>query len=480
MSTLKRFFKDTLIYGLAAVLPKAINVFLVKLKTTIFNAENYSTDINFYVYAAYFNVLLTYGMETAFFRFFTKEKEKGKIISTTFISLVITTLLFLVITLLFSNTLSSLVGFANPLHFKLLIFTLVLDTLVVVPFAYLRVTNRPIKFTFLKVSNVIVSALLTVFFIWAVPSYKIVLPAFFIHLFGKAPQVVYIFLAGVIASLSTLLLLIPTLLKFKLIFDKIIFKKLLRYALPIMIAGIAYVTNENLDKILIKKMLGDTSNGIYAACYKLSVFMTLFVLAFRLGAEPFFFNQSDKKNAKETYAIILNWFTIFGGFILFIIVAYIHLFSKIILGKEEFYQALHIVPILLLANLFLGIYHNLAIWYKLTDKTKYGMYFSIIGALITVVLNLLLIQKYGYIVSAWITLGVYFTMTLLSYFYSRKHYAIPYNIKKVSFYIILPSVLAAISYLKFEKNYYISTTLLILFIIIVYFKEQKSIKNFIN
>ncbi len=480
MSTLKRFFKDTVIYGLAAVLPRTINILLVKLKTTVFTAEKFSTDINFYVYAAYFNVLLTYGMETAFFRFFTKEKEKGKIISTTFISLVVTTVLFLIVALFFSGSLSALLGFKNPLHFKILILTLVLDTLVVIPFAYLRVTNRPIKFTFYKVSNVVISALLIVFFLGIVPNYNIVLPNFLTTIFGDAPQVVYIFLAGVIASFATLLMLLPTIFKFKLSFDKVIFKKLLKYALPIMIAGAAYITNENLDKLLIQYFKGDTAMGIYAACYKLSVFMTLFVMAFRLGAEPFFFNHSEKENAKETYAIILNWFTIFGALILFVIVAYIHLFSKIILGKEEFYQALNIVPIVLLANLFLGIYHNLAIWYKLIDKTKYGMYFSLFGAIITVILNVVFIPIIGFMASAWATLIVYSLMTLLSYYYSRKHYVIPYNLKKVGFYLLLTVVFSTISFLKFKENYYISTLLLFLFIGIIYFNEKNTIKQIIN
>lgn len=480
MSTLKRFFKDTVIYGLAAVLPKAINVLLVKLKTNTFNAENYSTDINFYVYAAYFNVLLTYGMETAFFRFFTKEKEKGKIISTAFISLLVTTLLFLGIAFLFSKSISSLLGFENILHYKLLILTLVLDTIVVIPFAYLRVKNQPIKFTFFKVSNVLISAFLIVFFLWYVPKYQIKLPSFLIQTFGNAPKVIYIFIAGVIASLATILMLLPVIFKFKLHFDVSLLKKLLKYSLPIMFAGLAYMTNENLDKLLIEHYIDKSTMGIYAACYKLSVFMTLFVMAFRLGAEPFFFNHSDKDNAKETYATILNWFTIFGAFILIVVVVYIHLFSKIILGQKEFYQALSIVPIILLANLFLGIYHNLAIWYKLTDKTRYGMYFSVFGAIITIVLNVLLIKKFGYMVSAWITLLVYFTMMVLSYVYSRKHYAIPYNIKKIGFYVFTSSVFATISYIYYQENYYVSTLLLIVFMGIVYLNEKKSIKKILS
>ncbi len=480
MSTLKRFFKDTVIYGLAAVLPRALNIILVHLKTNTFEPDKYSEDTKYYIYAAYFNVLLTYGLETAFFRFFTKEKEKGKVISTSFISISITTLTFLFIALFFSDAISEFVGFSNPLFVKLLIITLVLDTLVVIPYAYLRVTNRPIKFTFFKVSNIIIYVGLAYFFLWFVPKYKLELPKIFISNLGKSPQVIYIFLAGVIASLFTFLTMLPIIFKFKFTFDKVIFKKLLVYGLPIMIGGLAFVTNENFDKILIEKINGKEQMGIYAACYKLGVFMTIFIMAFRLGAEPFFFKIAEDKDAKEKYATILNWFTIFGSLFMFIIVAYINIFT-VLIGKEAFLEALNIVPIILLANLFLGIYNNLSIWYKLTDKTKYGMYFSIIGAIITISLNIIFIPIYGYIAAAWTTLIVYFIMTVTSYIYGKKYYKIPYQVLKVGFYLLLSVVFSAISfYTDFRENYYISTLLLFLFIGIIYLKEKKTIKQITN
>jgi O-antigen/teichoic acid export membrane protein len=416
-------------------------------------------------------------METAFFRFFTKEKEKGKVISTTFISLIVTTLLFLIISLYFSTRVSAFFGFSNPLYFKLLILTLVLDTLVVIPYAYLRVTNRPVRFAFFKISNVVVFAILTLFFLWIVPKNNIHLPAIITNNFGEAPQVIYVFLAGVIASFMTFLFMLPITLKFKLSFDKHIFKKLLIYGLPIMIGGLAYATNENLDKLLLPNYLGDSQMGIYAACYKLGVFMTLFIMAFRLGAEPFFFNQADKKNAKESYAKILTWFTIIGAVFMFVIIAYMPLFAKIIIGKEEYLEALKIVPIILLANLILGIYNNLSVWYKLTDKTKFGMYFSITGAVITIALNIIFIPIFGYMASAWITLIAYLSMTLLSYFYGKKHYPVPYNIRKVSFYIIISIVLSMLSYSFFKGNYYVSSILFILFVGIIYLLEKRTIKS---
>lgn len=476
MSTLKRFFKDTIIYGIASVLPRVVTILLVKLKTRVFNSETFATDTTYYIYAAYLNVLLTYGMETAFFRFFTKEKDKGKIISTTFISLLATTFLFLVLSLTFSKSISLFLGFSNPLFFQLLIFTIFFDTIVVIPFAYLRVINKPIRFAFYKMSNVLVHAFFVVFFLWAVPEFNINLPSTLIAVFGEAPQIIYVFFSGVIASFSTFLLLFPIICKFKFVFDRLIFKKLLNYSIPIMFGGLAYAINENLDKLLQPMYIGKSEMGIYAACYKLGVFMTLFITAFRMGAEPFFFNQANKKNAKKTYATILTYFTIFGSIFMFVVVAYIHLFSKIVIGNPVYLQALHIVPIILLANLMLGIYHNLSVWYKLTDKTRYGMYISSFGALITIIINILFIPVFGYIASAWATLLAYTTMTLISYFIGKKHFPVPYQISKVVFYLSITIVLSYLSFYQFQENYIVSSILLLLFLGIIYFFEKKNIK----
>ncbi len=480
MSTLKRFFKDTIIYGVAAVLPRVVTILLLKLKTSVFKSDTFAVDVTYYIYAAYLNVFLTYGMETAFFRFFTKEKEKGKVISTSFISIFATTLLFLIITLYFSSSLSNLFGFSNPLFLKLLILTLFFDTLVVIPFAYLRVNNRSVSFTFLKIGNVLILAFFMLFFLWAIPKFNINLPKKLITVFGNPPQVIYVFLSGLIASFITFIVMIPILFKFKWKFDKVIFKKLLYYGFPIMVGGLAYATNENLDKLLLPKYIGKSEMGIYAACYKLGVFMTLFITAFRMGAEPFFFDNADKKNAKKTYATILTYFTILGALFMFFIVGYIQLFAKIIIGDKEYLEALAIVPIILLANLMLGIYHNLSIWYKLTDKTKYGMYISIIGSIITVILNILFIPKYGYMASAWATLFVYSSMTFISYLLGKKHYPVPYSFNKILFYLGLTSLLSFISFHLFQEKYYISTLFLVLFLGIIYRLEKNNLKKIIK
>lgn len=483
MSTLKSFFKDTIIYGIAAVLPRAINIFLVKLHTSTLAADKYAINTDYYVYAAYFNALLTYGMETAFFRFFSKEKDKGKIVSTSFISLLVTTLFFLGFMLYFSRDISLFFGFYNSLFFKLLIWTITLDTLVVIPYSYLRVTNKSKRFTQYKLLNVLVFAFLNVFFLWFVPyaiEHQIYLPEFLVNYYQSNPKVIHIFVAGTIASLTSFLLLFPMVFKFKFSFDFQLLKKMLGYSLPIMIGSLAFVTNENLDKILLGDLIGNEQMGIYAACYKLGVFMTLYIMAFRLGAEPFFFNHADKKNAKETYAKILTWFTILGSFFMIIVVVFIDLFAMVLLGKPEYFEALQIVPIILLANLFLGIYNNLSVWYKLTDKTKYGMYFSVLGAIITISFNLIMIPKIGFIASAWATLITYSFMMVISYLVGKKKYPVPYQLKKVGLYLFLSALFCAISFLLFRGNYWFSILIIFGYFTLIYFTEKTTIKQLLK
>jgi len=483
LSTLKKFFRDTFVYGLAAVLPRAVNILLTKLHTSTLKSSNYADNTWYFFFASYFIAFLSFGLETAFFRFFSNEKEKGKIMGTAFVTLLFSTALFLSVLLFFNREISQLLGFANPLHLKILTLVTALDLLVVIPYAYLRVTNKPLKFTFYKIVNILIYALLNVVFLWFVPyalKNSIQLPVFLTNFYNNTPTVFFIFIANLVASFVTFLLLIPYILKFNLIFDATVFKKMLAYGWPIMVGSLAYITNENLDKLLLGEMLGKTQMGIYAACYKLGVFMTLYIMAFRLGAEPFFFNHAHKKNAKETYAKILTWFTIFGSLFMLIVIVYINLFAHILLGKPEYYGALAIVPVILLANLFLGIYNNLSVWYKLTDKTRFGMYLSILGAFITIGLNLALIPKLGFMASAWATLTAYSVMAVTSYFYGKKHYKVPYNLKKIILYTFISVALSFISYNYFKENYSISTLFVIVFLIFVVLNEKNDIKTLLK
>lgn len=451
-----------------------MNFILVPLHTDTLDTSSYSDNTYFYVYAAFFNVLLAYGMETAFFRFFSKSEKKQTVFSTALISLTVSTIIVIGVVFAFSNQLSDVVNLRQD-YFNSLIGVLALDALVVVPFAYLRATGKPLKFTAIKITNIAIYVALNFFFLWAIPKFGI-------EVSGYNPNdlVKYIFISNLAASLVTFLLLSPYFFKSKWLFDVATLKQMLSYAWPIMVAGLAYVINENFDKWLIPDLLGKDINGAYAGCYKLAVFMTIFIQAFRLGAEPFFFNYAKEKNAKETYALIMKYFVISGCIMLLVIVGFIDVFKGLIIRDEAYWLALDIVPIVLLANLFLGIYFNLAIWYKLTDKTRFGMYISVIGAVITIALNLILIPKMGFIAAAWTTLIAYAAMMLISYVLGQKHYKVPYNLSHISLYILLAVLLSGLLYIKLRGNYYLSFTLILTFAVFVLVLEHREIKQLLK
>jgi O-antigen/teichoic acid export membrane protein len=476
LSTLKTFFKDTIIYGLATVLPRLMNFVLVPLHTDTLDTASYSDNTYFYVYAAFFNVLLTYGMETAFFRFFSKSDIKAKVFSTTLISLSVTTVVVFGLVFIFNQQISESLGLRLD-YFNYLAGVIALDTLVVAPFAYLRATGKPIKFTAIKLSNIAIYVALNFFFLWAVPKFGIAISGY-----DKSDLVKYIFISNIAASAFTLILLSPYFFKTKLVFDKAILKQMLNYSWPIMVAGLAYVINENFDKWILPQLLDKNINGAYAGCYKIAVFMTIFIQAFRLGAEPFFFNHAKEKNAKQTYATIMKYFVVFGSLMLLFIVAYLDIFKVLIVRDESYWIALDIIPIVLLANLCLGIYFNLAIWYKLTDKTRYGMYISIVGAIITIAFNMLLIPKFGFIAAAWATLLAYLSMVVISYVLGQKHYKVPYDVFRVLLYLFLGAGLSFLIYHNtyIKANYYLSTTILLAFFTFIIVLERNEIKQLLK
>ena len=473
MSVLQRFFKDTIIYGLAIVLPRLINFLLTRLYTDVLPNESFSTNTVFYVYAAFFNVLFTYGMETAFFRFFSKYEDKNKVLSTALITVSTSTFLIGIILFLYDSQLANLMSI-DLLSYKILISISLLETLIVIPFAYLRVTGRPIRFAIIKLTNVFIIVGLNILFLSK--NYQ---SETLRNLFVIDNDVVYIFIANLIASICILLLMLPYFFKTTLQFDAKVLKELLGYGWPIMIAGIAFVINENFDKWFLDDQ-DKYINGAYSACYKIAVFMTLFVTAFKMGAEPFFFNHAKSENAKENYAVILKYFTIVGTIGLLIITVYIDLIKELIIKNETYLLALDIVPIILLANLCLGIYHNLSIWYKLTDKTRYGMYISILGALITISVILIFTPIYGFIACAYATLCAYGSMMTISYLLGKKHYPVPYQIKRIGLYLGLASLLSFLAFYQFDKNVYIGTLFLIVFLSLVIFLERTELKQLLK
>ncbi|HQW70142.1 MAG TPA: polysaccharide biosynthesis C-terminal domain-containing protein [Flavobacterium sp.] len=484
MSLYKSLFKQTLIYGLATVLPRMISFLLVMLHTDKLVKADYGETTILMAYMVFFNVILSYGMETAFFRFYSAEEDKKRVIQTSTISIFWSSIAFLFLSLLYRNTLSSWIN-VEVEFVTYAIWILVLDALVIVPFSKLRAEQRPIVFAVIKIGNVLVNMILNLFFLLYLPKIAQNNPnGFLATLYFDNFQIGYIFVANLVASLATFVVLSPDYLRLKWKLDFQLWKKMMFYGFPILIAGIAFAVNEHLDKIILEfllpKNIGKAEVGAYSACYKLGLFMVLFATAFRLGIEPFFFSHAKNENAKQTYAIITKFFVIFGSLILLGVIVFADLLKQIMIKDESYWEAMKVVPLIILANFFLGIYNNLSVWYKLTDKTKIGAYISIIGAVLTLFLNFLLIPKYSYMGSAIGTIVAYGSMMTISYFLGKKYYSIPYDMKRIGSYLSISILFSFISFYYFRENYFVGIPLIIIFSAFIYVNEKTTILKIIN
>jgi O-antigen/teichoic acid export membrane protein len=482
LNPLKRLFKQTFIYGLATVMPRVISFFLLPLYTSVFeNASGYGQYTNIYAWIAIFNVFLAYGMETAFFRFYHKSEEKAKVISTSLISLLGSSLLFLILSLSLREWLAEVTNI-NADYLKFTTYILVLDAVVIIPFALLRANEKPMRYAVLKTINVAINLAFNVFFLLVLPKMaQDVETGFLASLYKPNWEIHYVLISNVIASGITLLILIPTYIKASYKFDFDIWKQMLKYAGPILIAGIAFTINEVLDKILLTELLpsdiAESEVGKYGACYKLALFMTLFGTAFRMGVEPFFFSHAKSEKPQKTYAQITNYFVILGSIILLGVIVFIDVLGKLLLHNPVYWEALDVVPIILLASFCLGIYHNLSVWYKVTDRTKFGAYISSIGAVITLIINISLIPKIGYMASALATLAAYGSMMLLSYYFGKKYYPVPYNMRKIVFYLSVSLVFSTLSFYVFNRNLIAGSILFLLFLGLVYKMEGDKLRS---
>jgi len=485
LSGLKTLFKQTFIYGLATVLPRMLSFLLVPLYTTegvLSSVAEYGEVSVIFSYFVLFNVILAYGMETAFFRFFNKESDKNSVTSTAAISLVLTSIGFFVLGYLFKNQISSLIDIEVK-YIELVIWILLLDALVIIPFAWLRANEKPMRYAIIKIFNVIINLCLNLFLLLWLKDLAID-SLVFDSIYKPNFEISYIFIANLISSGVTLMLVLPFYTKIKYAFDAALWKRMLKYATPVLIAGVAFSINETFDRILLDYLLPEniakTEIGMYSACYKLALFMTLFATAYRLGIEPFFFSHAKTENPQKNYARILEFFVAFGSIILLSVVVFADILKPIIVRSEAYWEAMWIVPIILLANFCLGVYHNLSVWYKITDRTKFGAYISVFGALLTLGLNFWLIPIISYKGSAIATLTAYASMMLLSYYFGRKYYPIPYNLKKIGMYLVLSVTLSMLSFYQFRENYIVGVSMLIVFLGIVYFAEQKVIKQLLR
>ncbi len=485
MNILKKLAGQTAIYGLSSIVGRLLNYLLVPLYTRIFLTEEYGIVVELYTYTAFFLVILTYGMETSFFRFATK-KNLNKVYQTSNFVILTTTSIFLFLSIFFSRKIANFLNY-NENHEYIIFFICIIsiDVFTSITFAKLRYENKAIKFALIKSTNIAMSIFLNIFFLILCP--KILEnnnDSFIKYFYFGNLGVAYIFISNLIASIFTLLLLAPEIFKnfiFKVFnkkneIDFKLLKKILIYSSPLLIAGTAGTINEMMDRILLKNLLEEnimSAIGIYGANYKLAILMTLFIQTFRFAAEPFFFSEAKNKNSKKLYSEVMTYFIIFGLFIFLLINLYIDFFQNFI--GEEFREGIKIVPILLMANLFLGIYFNLSIWYKLNDLTKFGAYLSIFGAIITIIFNFILIPKISYLGSAYATLICYFLMMISSYFLGQKYFPIKYDLKKIFVLFTITLILFFLNqiFISDIKNeilkLFFNSSLLMIYISIIYF-----------
>ncbi|MEC4003468.1 polysaccharide biosynthesis C-terminal domain-containing protein [Flavobacterium sp. SUN052] len=484
MSLYKNLFKQTLIYGLATVFPRIISFILNPLFVCYLPDKSKMGEVSvIFAYLVFFNVVLSYGMETSFFRFYNSEDDKKNVISTSTVSLFWSSLGFLVMSLLFRNTLASW-SEINVEYITYTIWILTLDALAIIPFSKLRAEKKPMKYAVIKMANVTINLLLNVFFLAFLPKIATNNPNGFLStIYFDNFQIGYIFVSNLVASLITLLILLPNYLKIAWKFDVILWKKMMKYGLPILIAGIAFAINEHFDKIFLDWMHVPLSDiGAYSACYKIGMFMVLFRTAYTLGIEPFFFSHASNENAQQTYATITKYFVIFGSFICLFVIAFIDLLKHPLVPDSKYWDAIQVVPLIVVANFFLGIYTNLSVWYKLIDKTHIGAYISIIGALVTLALNYLLIPTMSYYGSAIATIAAYGSMMIISYKMGQKSYPIPYDFNKIFSYLGLTILFSGISfYVPYvRETYLIKILLLSLFLYFIYYSEKETLLRIIK
>ncbi|MDO5616321.1 MAG: oligosaccharide flippase family protein [Cruoricaptor ignavus] len=463
---MKKLLSETIIYGIGAILPRVITFLLNPLYIHYIDKEAFAIFTNLYAWIAYVNIILTFGFETSFFRFSTDDKNRQKVFNTSFWFIFGLAFSFLMMVLLFSNPLSILMKYSDyPEFLRWCAWIAFLDAVCVIPFAWLRFNNRPIKYSVIRVASIIVQSMVVIALFGFIPretSAEL----------GLKDDVSFPFISNLIASLVTLILLFPIIAKVRFQFSKELFPKMLKYSYPIMFAGLAFMINENFDKLIQYYYIPKGDAGAYGGCYKLAVIMTLFVTAYRMGVEPFFFKQMNNANAKETYAKITEFFTLFASVAAMGIIANISWLKSLFITDSSYWSAIDIVPVIVIANLCFGVYYNLSTWYKVTDRTQYGTLISAIGAGITIILHLVFLKKYGFMVSAWATLLSYFTMMILSYFLGQKYYPIPYNIRKISLVMVVLVAFSILSYQTFGANFWIGNFLLIIFTLFVLYLEK--------
>jgi O-antigen/teichoic acid export membrane protein len=500
MSLLKKLAGQTALYGLSSMIGRAINFLLVPVYTSLLLPAEYGIVTELYAYAAFFNILYLFGMETTYFRFANKkDADEAHIFNhvntqVLFGSVIISAIIFLATPyiaahLSIDNENKTAADFAAYIYYIVLI--LFTDAALSIAFARLRMRNKAFWFASVKLMNIGVTVLLNIILLWGIPvllvsdSISEGTKQFILTWYDPADLVSYIFISNLLANLLQLPFLLKAFAGFRFVWDTYLYKPMLVYALPLMVMGMAGMINEMLDRLILRELLPDDfypgstklhALGVYGACYKLSMFMTLAIQAFRYAAEPFFFSRAADKNSPQLFADIMKWFVLVC-LLIFLAVSLNIGIVKHFLGSKAFWEGLAVVPILLLANLFLGVYYNLAIWFKLTDKTYWGIYISLFGATITVIGNIILIPVMGYIGAAYVTLFCYASMAVFSYLLGHKYYPIPYQTLKIGLWIISASCLVYIFNLihinSFVINVLINNSIIVIWLGLIVLLEKR-------
>jgi O-antigen/teichoic acid export membrane protein len=461
MTAIKRLAGQTAIYGVPSILGRILGYLLVPLYTRIFAPGEYGTVNVFYSYASLLMVILTYGMETAFFRFNEQESDKQRVFSTGMISLLFTSVVFLSLVSFYAGPVARIIDYAD--HREYIIWfgwILALDAVSSIPFARLRAQNKARRFAAIKMAGIVINIGLNLFFILLCPALlkhadNSVAVRLLSFIYRTDWGIEYIFISNLISSSVVLLLLFPEIIATKFRIYPDLWKRMLLYAFPLLFAGMAGIVNETFDRLLLRYLLprdiASYQVGIYAACYKISILMTIFIQAYRYAAEPFFFAQAKEKDAKVVYARIMDYFIIIVSLIFLVTMVYLDDFILPVLVGKNYWAGREVIPVLMLANLFLGVYYNLSIWYKLINKTIWGAWISLFGAIVTLILNFWWIPLssdhiiYGYYGSAWATFICYGSMMVISYLTGRRYFPVRYNLLKFTGYLGLALILYLIS-----------------------------------
>jgi O-antigen/teichoic acid export membrane protein len=475
MNPIKKLLSQTAIYGLPSILGRLLNYLLVPLHTGKLNPDGYGVISDLYSWVAFLVITLTFGMETSFFRFLNQKEDKESVFRNSFLTLIAINSLFFILILLFNQSVANAMLYPEHNEYIVLLVLIVcIDAITSLPLAKLRAEEKAVKFALIQFSSIGVNIVLNLLFMLV-----------FFNKERPEEGILFILIANLISSLIKPALLYKDFLAIRLIFDFKLAFEILKYALPLVVSGFAGIINETLDRILLRRMLFTSGKslseataelGIYSAVYKLAMLVTIFLQAYRFAAEPFFFAQSKSEDRNKIYVKTMNYFVVAVCLIFLLVSLNIDIFKHFI-QNESYWVGLGVVPILLVANVFLGVYYNQSIWYKLTGQTKFGAFISIGGAILTITINVLFIPKYGYWACAWATLIVYAAQMIASYVLGQKYYPIKYNVRKFFLYLSLSLFLFWLaSYVNFNSNvvnFVLKNFFVLIFISVVWGLERK-------